>query len=101
MGLEFAVDELYGTGWTPLDTTECGRLGDGRAYPTRERVRREISGAGCAFELKHVQLFDCYRAEWSGEDGEAIGAVVGQTADEAAVYALSQFRRARVLAGGA
>jgi hypothetical protein len=40
-----------------------------------------------------VQLFDCYRAEWRDHQGQAGGAVVGKTAEEAAVYAMSQLRR--------
>ncbi len=101
MGLEFAIDELYGTGWSPLDSSGCVRLDNGRSYPTEGRVRQEFADAGCGFDVRHVQLFDCFRAEWKDEDGEPLGAVVGQTAEEAAVYALSQFRRARVLASGA
>ncbi len=94
MGIDFAIDELYATGWTSLDSAGCGRHDDGRAYPTPETVGREFEQAGYELSLRHIQLFDCYRAEWRDAGGAAAGAVVGQTDAEAAVYALSQLRRA-------
>ena len=94
MGLDFAVDQLYSTGWSALDTRGCGRLSDGRAYPEPERIEREFADMGFALSIRHIQLFDCYRAEWRDGSGEAAGSVVGQTIDEAAVFALSQMRRA-------
>ncbi len=93
MGIDFAIDELYATGWTSLDSSGCDRHDDGRAYPNPETVRREFEQAGFDLSLKHIQLFDCYRAEWRDSGGSAAGAVVGQTEAEAAVYALSQLRR--------
>jgi len=93
MGLEFAIDELYATGWTGGDPSQCERHADGRDYPTPDAVREAFERTGCHLELKHIQLFDCYRAEWTDPDGRAAGAVVGQTADEAVVYALSHLRR--------
>ncbi len=92
MGLDFAIDELMSTGWTALDTTGCQRSG-ARPYPTVVRVSDEFRGAGLEFTVRHVQLFDCYRAEWRDPSGQASGAVVGQTEAEAAVYALAQLRR--------
>lgn len=96
MGLDFAIDELYATQWTPLDSAGCTHHTDGRAYPTVDRVKREFGAAGFAISLRHVQLFDCYRAEWRDGSGNPSGAVVGRTEAEAAVYALSQLRRSVV-----
>jgi hypothetical protein len=92
MGLEFAIDELYATGWSALDTSGTHHH-NGRPYPGVERIRREFSAAGFDLAIRHVQLFDCYRAEWRDRAGNAVGAVVGRTDEEAAVYALSQLRR--------
>lgn len=93
MGLDFAIDELYATGWLPLDTSGCDHHRDGRAFPRLPRVADEFSSAGFSLTIRHVQLFDCYRAEWRDAAGDAAGAVVGHTESEAAVYALSQVRR--------
>lgn len=98
MGLDFAIDELYATGWTALDSAGCKHHADGRAFPDIERVRQEFRAAGFEFTIRHVQLFDCYRAEWRDAGGAAMGAVVGRSEAEAAVYALSQLRRAVVSA---
>lgn len=96
MGLDFAIDELYATGWTALDSSGCKHHQDGRAYPDLERVREQFRSAGFGLTLSHVQLFDCYRAEWRDSSGAAAGAVVGRSEAEAAVYALSQLRRSLV-----
>ena len=94
MGLEFAIEELYTTGWSPLDTRRCDHDASGRLYPMPARVSDEFAAAGFELEVKHVQLFDCYRAEWRDRSGEATsGAVVGHAEEEAAVFALSQLRR--------
>jgi hypothetical protein len=94
MGLNFAIDALYATGWTPLDPARCKRGHDSRSYPDEQGIRDIFAEHGCTLTLRHVQLFDCYRAEWREHNGSTIaGAVVGQTAEEAAVYALSQLRR--------
>ncbi|GIK20401.1 MAG: hypothetical protein DYG93_04475 [Leptolyngbya sp. PLA2] len=94
MGLDFAIDELYATGWSPLDTRDCERHDDGRPFPSLARVEQEFAAAGFPLKVRHVQLFDCYRAEWHDGTGQPAGAVVGRTAAEAAVFALSQMRRA-------
>lgn len=94
MSIDFALDELYATGWTALDTSGCERAGDGRWFPRAATVSREFKAAGFTLTVTHIQLFDCYRAEWNDEHGRPAGAVVGQSADEASVYALSQLRRA-------
>lgn len=93
MGLDFAIEELYGSGWSTLDSTGCGCGPDGRLYPSVERARREFEGCGYALTIRRIELFDCFRAEWRLASGEAIGAVVGQSESEAAVYALAQWRR--------
>lgn len=93
MGLDFAIDELYATGWSSLDSAGCAHHADGRAYPTVERVMQTFASCGLTLNLRHIQLFDCYRAEWRDAAGVALGAVVGQSEAEAAVYALSQMRR--------
>jgi hypothetical protein len=98
MGLDFAIDELYATGWTSLDSSGCKHHSDGRAYPSLDRIQRSFREAGYDLTLRHVQLFDCYRAEWRDGAGNATGAVVGRTEAEAAVYALSQLRRSRLAA---
>lgn len=93
MGLDFAIDELYATGWTALDTAGCKHHADGRSYPDVPAVAAQFREAGFDLTLRHVQLFDCYRAEWRETGGEPAGAVVGRSEAEAAVYALSQLRR--------
>ncbi|MDX9912895.1 MAG: hypothetical protein RBS39_13815 [Phycisphaerales bacterium] len=98
MGLSFAIDELYATGWTALSSAGCEYASDGRAYPTLDRVRDEASQLGLELRLVHIQLFDCYRAEWRDRNGGGSGAVVGHCQAEAAVYALSQIRRSMALA---
>lgn len=92
MGLNFALDELYASGWSTLDSAGCEFL-EGRQYPGVPRVQREFASAGFVLSLRRVELFDCFRAEWRTESGEAAGAVVGQSETEAAVYALAQMRR--------
>ena len=93
MGLEFAIDELYSSGWHAIEPKGCEQHPDGRQFPTCSRVAEEFSIAGYSICVKHIQLFDCYRAEWHDESGVARGAVVGSTEAEAAVYALAQLRR--------
>jgi hypothetical protein len=97
MGLDFAIDALYATGWAALDSAACEHTADGRAMPTIDTVQREFEAAGFAFRLTHVQLFDCVRAEWTSRGGTMAGAVVGQNGPEAAVYALAQLRRTAVV----
>lgn len=93
MGLDFAIDELYATGWSALNTKGC-EPHEGRWVPTVDRVRREFEVQGLSLCVRHIQLFDCFRAEWTDGSGIPAGAVVGQTELEAAVYALAQLRRA-------
>jgi hypothetical protein len=93
MGLDFAIDELYATGWTALDSSGCLRHTDGRWYPGVSRVAAEFKSAGFDLSVRHIQLFDCFRAEWKDALSTPAGAVVGRTQAEAAVYALSHLRR--------
>jgi len=93
MGLDIAIEELYATGWSSLDTTGHEYSPGGRLYPTVERAEQEFASGGRALPIRKVDLFDCYRAEWTDSSGAAAGAVVGQSEAEAAVYALAQLRR--------
>ena len=93
MGLDFAIEELHATGWNNFDSSGCAHHADGRAYPRVERVRRELESLGLTLSLTHVQLFECYRAEWSDGRGVPKGAVVGRSEEEAAVFALARARR--------
>lgn len=93
MGLDFAIDELLASGWTTLDLSGCECRSDGTFYPNVARVNREFKDSGFSLTIRHVQLFDCYRAEWRDGSGGTIGAVVGKSEAEAAVYALAQLRR--------
>lgn len=92
MELDFALDALYETGWTPGDD-DTERHRDGRRFPPVAKVRDQFTEQGYTLGVKHIQLFDCYRAEWRDANGQLVGAVVGQTEHEAAVYALAQLRR--------
>ncbi|HYF13660.1 MAG TPA: hypothetical protein VD971_01160 [Phycisphaerales bacterium] len=93
MGLDFAIDALYATDFRSAEAATCHVHRDGRLYPTQTAVGDCFASAGYSLTLRHVQLFDCYRAEWRDGNGQPCGAVVGQSADEAAVYALSLLRR--------
>lgn len=101
MGLDFAVDALYKTGWNAPEVKELPPLprdGAGRPYPSQDRVESQFAEHGFTLAVHHVQLFGCYRAVWDKARGNGVdrgegGAVVGASAEEAAVYALSQFRR--------
>jgi hypothetical protein len=93
MGLEFAIDALYATDFRAGDAGPCKTHRDGREYPTLSAVRECFQRCGCELSVKHIQLFDCFRAEWHDALGAAQGAVVGQTEEEAAVYALSLMRK--------
>lgn len=98
MGLDFAIDELYASGWTALNSSGCEHH-TGRFFPSVSRCQDEFRSAGFDLSLKHIQLFDCFRAEWRDASGQPIGAVVGHSEAEAAVYGLARFRRQMSLAG--
>ncbi|MFG0331596.1 MAG: hypothetical protein ACF8PN_17045 [Phycisphaerales bacterium] len=97
-GLEPAIDELYSTGWAGLDSTGCEHADDGRIFPSVVRVQQEFAQLGYELNIRFVQLFDCYRAEWSDAQGAPAGAVVGASEREAAIYALARLRQ-KVKAG--
>jgi hypothetical protein len=93
MALEYAIESLYASGWSAMDTRGCSHAADGRMVPSVQRVSEEFESKGYALRLQYVQLFDCYRAQWLDDSGGLLGAVVGQSEVETAVYALSQLRR--------
>jgi hypothetical protein len=93
MGITYAIDELYATGWQALDTAGCEHHADGRPFPTVDSVCQAFAAAGLDLSISYISLFDCHRAQWRDATGAALGAVVGTTASEAAVYALAQLRR--------
>jgi hypothetical protein len=93
MALDIAIEALQQTGWTALNSADCRHDPAGRAYPTLERIGREFEEAGLSLTLRHILLFDCYRAEWRNADGRALGSVVASTRDEAAVFALARLRQ--------
>lgn len=97
MSLSFAIDELRATGWSGLDSSGCGYHNDGRAYPNVARVQREFDESGCELLIEWIDRYKCWRAEWVLGDGTK-RAVVGESQDEAAVFALAQFRRELVTA---
>jgi hypothetical protein len=92
MGLDFAIQELYETGWACLDSSGCKHHA-GQTYPGPEAVKREFAAAGFDLSIRHIQLFDTYRAEWRDGQGQARGGVIGKSEAEVAVYALSRLRR--------
>lgn len=100
MGLDFALDELYATGWSNLDTAGCLYHKDGRAYPGVARVQQEFAAAGFDLTIQHAAPYNCYRATWTASGGTGAGAVVGHSESEAAVFALAHLRR-HVLAAAA
>jgi hypothetical protein len=112
MNLEYAVERLYNTGWTPGgggnsrggdDAIE--RLPDGRRFPSVLAVQREFAREGLELAIKHNLMFNCYRSTWA-PTGEVLdddcpadarhGTVVGACPREAAVYALAQLREAQL-----
>lgn len=91
--IDLAIDELYGTGWSALNSTGCQHAADGRAYPSLDRIRSEFEQLGFTMQIRDVQLFDCFRVEWTDGNGNPAGAVVGGTEIETAIYALARCRR--------
>jgi len=103
--LNYAVDRLYQTGWTPSGDSDLDRLPDGRRFPSLFAVQREFARAGLELRIKHNLIFNCYRSTWApvGEPlddahaaDERHGTVIGACEREAAVYALSQLREAQL-----
>lgn len=92
MGLTFAVDQLYATGWSPRPGQPCEMDDRGRPFPDAASVRHEFAGAGRTLELSRSDAFGCVTATWTDDDGSTF-AVTGACESEAAVYALSRLRR--------
>jgi hypothetical protein len=93
MSFEFALDELYATGWSDLDSSGCSHHRDGRAYPRPDRVKQEFAAAGVDLTIEKVDAFNCYRAKWTDADTGQPVTVVGACEAEAAVFALARLRR--------
>jgi len=105
MNLDYAIDRLYETGWTPGEPAcGCGDLEagpDGRQFPSVKSIQREFGQEGLDLQIKHNQIFKCFRATW-GPKGEQLdparaadkkhGTVIGSCEREAAVFALAQLR---------
>lgn len=93
MSLDIAIEHLRDTGWSSLDTSGHTYSPEGRLYPTPDRICTEFRTLGRILEIRRIDLFDCWRAEWADQSGSPEGAVVGQSEDEAAVHALAELRR--------
>ena len=101
MNLDYAVDRLYETGWTPGMDAELEAGSDGRQFPSVKAIQRAFAKDGLELQVKHNQLYKCYRATW-GPKGEKLdparaadprhGTVIGSCEREAAVFALAQLR---------
>src|SRR4051794_4139418 len=99
MNLDYAIDRLYDTGWTPGGELEAGP--DGRQFPSLRNIERAFAQEGLDLQIKHNLIFKCFRATW-GPKGERLdparaadarhGTVIGSCEREAAVFALAQLR---------
>jgi hypothetical protein len=101
MSINYAVDRLFDTGWSPVHYEGTETIADGRRIPSVLGVQREFARAGLELSIKHNLVFGCYRATWAplGEPldpehaaDEQHGTVIGACEREAAVYALAQLR---------
>ena len=106
MNLDYAVERLYGTGWTPSQQEmELEPIPDGRRVPSVLAIQREFARAGLELAIKHNLMFNCYRATW-GPVGEPLderheadarhGTVIGACQREAAIYAMAHLREAQL-----
>jgi hypothetical protein len=102
--LNYAVDCLFDTGWTPAADLDLDRLPDGRSFPSVLAVQREFARAGMELSIKHNLVFNCFRSTWKPVadplDSRPVaddlhGTVIGDCEREAAVYALAQLRKAQ------
>ena len=101
MNLDYAIDRLYETGWMPGLDNELEAGPDGRQFPSVQSIQREFGREGLDLQIKHNQIFKCFRATW-GPQGEKLdparaadarhGTVIGSCEREAAVFALAQLR---------
>ncbi len=92
-GLDLAIDELYASGWSARDSTNCETHVDGRLCPSIHRLEQEFRDLGYKLTMRYVNLFDCSQAEWVDQDDVPAGAVVGASNMEAGIYALTQLRQ--------
>src|SRR4051812_27844722 len=98
MNLDYAIDRLYDSGWSPgVATQPCETLSDGRLYPSLTAIHREFEQRGLELTIKHNMVFNTYRATWrpfveADAQNEQQGTVIGSSECEAAVYALAQLR---------
>ena len=92
MGLTFAVDQLYATGWSAGPASSFPLDDLGRPYPTREFVDTTFARMGRCLRLTRSSAFGCVTATWTDDLGGTF-AVTGSCEAEAAVYALSRLRR--------
>jgi hypothetical protein len=101
MNLDYAIDRLYETGWTPDMDVDLEAGADGRQFPSVKSIEQEFAREGLDLQIKHNLIFKCYRATW-GSKGEKLdparaadakhGTVIGACEREAAVFALAQLR---------
>jgi hypothetical protein len=104
MNLDYAIDRLYQTGWIPGMHADLEAGADGRRFPSVLSIQKEFTEAELELQIKHNQIFKCYRATW-GPMGEKLdparaaderhGTVIGSCEREAAVFALAQLRAAK------
>jgi hypothetical protein len=109
MNLDYAVDRLYESGWAPVFGTSDAyeTLADGRRFPALDAIDREFERAGLSLQIKHNLVFDTYRASWApiselndstpAQEARRFGTVIGNSEQEAAVYALALMREAQGL----
>jgi hypothetical protein len=101
MNLDYAIDRLYDTGWSPSVEGDLEAGPDGRQFPSVKSIQDEFARQGLSLEIKHNLIFKCFRATW-GPKGEKLdpartadakhGTVIGSCEREAAVFALAQHR---------
>ena len=64
MGLNYAIDKLYATGWTPGIGGVHERAADGRPYPSVAQIEKEFAAAGQSLSLNFIEKYGVFRAEW-------------------------------------
>ena len=104
MNLDYAIDRLYDSGWTPNMDGELEAGPDGRQFPSVKSIQDQFAQQELRLEIKHNLIFKCFRATW-GPQGEKLdpartadarhGTVIGSCEREAAVFALAQLRAKR------
>jgi hypothetical protein len=86
---------LYDAGWDPNGNwksarSERPRTDEGLEYPSSGEVKEAFRAEGLELQVRHVSLFNCYRAEWKCPRSGRQGYCVGATEAEALVFALAQ-----------